>query len=147
MYKQTLLENPIAIFIILLIVSVVNLFLPVHFISILLAGVTYKIFSKSLETEQYLSVGYMIIAFSVIELAQGLKLFTLTLLAFFIYLVVAPRLKNILASIKLSASVTIFIFYIGILEFFHIAGEIDFSLFAILLLNCIIDIVIILALL
>ncbi len=142
MYKYSLLDNPIVIFILLIFVGIVNIFLPVHFLSLLLAGVVYAAFAKSLEKEHYYSLGFMIVAFSIIELAQGLKLFSLSLLAFLIYIFIAPRLKSALTSIKIFSLIIVFIFYVGIVLLYNFLGEISYELAGIFLTNYLIDIAI-----
>lgn len=140
MYKQSFLDNPVVLFILLVFVGVVNIFLPVHFLSLLMLGVIYMGFAKSLEQESYYSLSFMIIAFSIVELAQGLKLFSLSLLGFFIYIFIAPRLKNALSSTKIFTLLIVFIFYVGTALLFNFLAEIDLELIAILLANYFIDI-------
>jgi hypothetical protein len=147
MYKNSILDNPIVIFSLLIFVGIVNVFLPVHFLSLLLIGVIYTAFTKLLEKEDYTSLSLMIVAFSIIELAQGLKLFSLSLLAFFIYIFIAPRLKNVLSSTKIFTLLIVFIFYIGTVVLFSFLGEITYELAAILLINYFIDILILAVLL
>ncbi|MDD2698767.1 MAG: hypothetical protein PHF17_08210 [Arcobacteraceae bacterium] len=142
MYKYSLLDNPIAIFILLLFVMIINIFLPVHFLSLLLIGVIYTVFTKSLEKEYYNSLAFMIVAFSVIELAQGLKLFSLSLLAFFIHIFISPLLKKTLTSEKLVSIMVVFLFYLGTIILFSFLGDISYELGAILLINYFIDIII-----
>lgn len=147
MHKQILLENSLVVFIFLIIASILNLLLPVHFMSLLLIGIVYKIFTKNLEKENYYLFSSMILVFCIIELSQGLKLFSLSLLAFFIHIFISPRLKFFIASEKLYSIFSIFIFYIGVFGLFHILDNTTFSLFAILFINCIIDVILILILL
>lgn len=143
MQKYSLLDNSTVTFFFLVLVGVVNIFLPVHFLSLLLVGVVFTIFTQSLKNENYNSLTFMIIAFSIIELAQGLKLFSLSLVAFFIYIFISPLLKNILSSEKLVKIMVIFIFYIGIAILFSFLGEVSYELVAILLINYLIDIAIV----
>ena len=143
MQKYSLLDNSTVTFFFLVLVGVVNIFLPVHFLSLLLVGVVFTIFTQSLKNENYNSLTFMIIAFSIIELAQGLKLFSLSLVAFFIYIFISPLLKNILSSEKLVKIMIIFIFYIGIAILFSFLGEVSYELVAILLINYLIDIAIV----
>lgn len=143
MQKYSLLDNSTVTFFFLVLVGVVNIFLPVHFLSLLLVGVVFTIFTQSLKNENYTSLTFMIIAFSIIELAQGLKLFSLSLVAFFIYIFISPLLKNILSSEKLVKIMIIFIFYIGIAVLFSFLGEVSYELVAILLINYLIDIAIV----
>lgn len=143
MQKYSLLDNSTVTFFSLVLVGIVNIFLPVHFLSLLLVGVVFTIFTQSLKNENYNSLTFMIIAFSIIELAQGLKLFSLSLVAFFIYIFISPLLKNILSSEKLVKIMIIFIFYIGIAVLFSFLGEVSYELVAILLINYLIDIAIV----
>ncbi len=143
MQKYSLLDNSTVTFFFLVLVGIVNIFLPVHFLSLLLVGVVFTIFTQSLKNENYNSLTFMIIAFSIIELAQGLKLFSLSLVAFFIYIFISPLLKNILSSEKLVKIMVIFIFYIGIAILFSFLGKVSYELVAILLINYLIDIAIV----
>jgi hypothetical protein len=140
MQKYSLIDSPIVPFILFLVVGVSSIFLPVHFLSLLLIGLVYTIFTKSIEDEEYYSLSLMIFAFTFIELSQGLKLFSLSLLAFFIYIFLYPLLKNALASQKLVRFIVVFLFYIGALLLFNFLGEISYELGAILLVNYFIDI-------
>lgn len=146
MNKQTLLENPIVASIFLVIVTIVNLLFPVHFVALLLIGVVYKFFTINLKNENYYLSALMILAFSIIELSQGLKLFTLSLLAFSIHIFISPRLKTFFAFDKFSSIFIIFIFYIGVFQLFNFMGDVNMKLFTILLLNYIFDIVLVLIL-
>ncbi len=140
MQKYSLIDNPIVAFILFLVVGVSSIFLPVHFLSLLLIGLVYTVFTKSIEEDYYYSLGFMIFAFTFIELSQGLKLFSLSLLAFFIYIFIYPLLKNALASQKLVRFIVVFLFYIGTLLLFNFLGDISYELGAILLINYFIDI-------
>jgi len=140
MYKNSLIDSPIAIFILFIFIAIVNLFLPVHFLTILLIGITYTIFSKAIEKEYYYTLFFMIIAFSIIELSQGLKLFSLSLLAFFIHIFVAPFLKNILTSEKMIQFALVAIFYLGTMALFSFVGDIEFRMVAIFLVNLFLEI-------
>jgi len=143
MYKNSFIDNPTVIFSLLAFVSFINIFLPVHFLSLLLIGVIYTAFTKLLKEENYTLFALMIIAFSIIELAQGLKLFSLSLLAFFIHIFIAPLLNKMLTSQKLVQVMIIFIFYLGTALLFSFLGEVNYELVAILLINYLIDIAIV----
>ncbi len=142
MRKYTLLDNPIVSFITFFFVVLSSIFLPVHFVSVLLIGIAYTIFAKSLEEENYIQLGFMVLSFSFVELSQGLQLFSLTLLCFFIYLIIAPLLKNALAAEKLVALIIVLIFYIGTLTVYNFSETISFDLVVVLIINYFIDIAI-----
>jgi hypothetical protein len=119
-----------------------NIFLPVHFIALLLIGTIYSTFSQAIERECYSSLTLMIVAFCFIELAQGLKLFSLSLLAFFIYISIYPILQKALSSQKLINFIMIFVFYFGTLLLFNFLGELNYEFKTILLINYFIDMII-----
>jgi hypothetical protein len=143
MQRNSLFDNPFIITFIVLSVGVFNIFLPIHFISILLAGVVYIAFSRSLEKKYNYSLLFLVIAFMIIEISQGLKIFSLSLLAFFIYVFVAPKIKSVLSSDSLYMISIIFIFYLGTVVLFRLHGSIDVDLVSILLINFFIDIFIV----
>jgi hypothetical protein len=143
MYKNSFIDNPAVIFSLLAFVSIINIFLPVHFLSLLLIGVIYTLFAKLLKEGNYALFTLMIIAFSFIELSQGLKLFSLSLLAFFIHIFISPLFNKILTSQKLVRVMIIFIFYLGTALLFSFLGEVTYELVAILLVNYLIDIAIV----
>lgn len=140
MHRNSLFDNPLFIVTIIFCVGVFNIFLPIHFISILLSGVIYIAFSRSLQKKYYYSLFFLVIAFMIIEVSQGLKIFSLSLLAFFIYLFIAPKIKSVLSSDSLYVITIIFIFYVGVLILYKFLGEVDIELISILLLNFFIDI-------
>ena len=116
MYKNSFIDNPTVILSLLAFVIIINILLPVHFISLLLIGVIYTAFTKLLKEENYTLFTLVIIAFSIIELAQGLKLFSLSLLAFFIHIIISPLFNKIFTSKKLVRVIIVFIF---ILELYY----------------------------
>jgi hypothetical protein len=143
MQRNSLFDNPIAIFILFLIIAFTNIILPIYFISILLAGILFLAFLRAIEKRYYYSLFLIIFSFLMIEISQGLKVFSLSLLSYSIYLFIIPKIKPLLSSYNLFLFLKIFIFYCGILLLFQILGNIDARVISIIVINYIFDIFII----
>lgn len=127
----------------LLLVNIINIIFSSYFISFLLAGVVFKIFSTSLRNEHNYLLTLCIITFLVIENTQGFKLFSLTLIALVIYFFIIPRLKQLFSSSLISGFLFIFIFYVFIYLMEQITNPFDMVMLIKLIINFIIDIIIV----
>jgi hypothetical protein len=96
---------------VLVLVIVINLILTTHFITIFLIGVVFKLFLEALEEEQYYILSLIIGTFTIIEVVQGLYIFSLTITSIVIYYFVLTRLKYLLSSSVLAQFVYILLFY------------------------------------
>jgi hypothetical protein len=143
MQRNSLFDNPFIIAFIFVCVGIFNIFLPIHFISILLAGVVYIAFSRCLEKRYNYSLLFLVIAFMFIEVSQGLKIFSLSLSALFVYIFIEPKIKSVLSSDSLYVISIIFIFYCVIALLYRFLGGIEIDLISILLINFFIDIFIV----
>ena len=139
MYRNSLFDNPFIILFLFFITTLVNVLLPVHFITILLLGVVFMAFKRCLDKKYYYSLLLITATFIVIELSHGFKIFSICLLAFFIYLFIAPKLKTLLSSQTLYMIVIMFIFYCGVGILLYLFGGIDSYVSSILIINYIID--------
>jgi len=112
----------------LVFICLVNLFFSTYFISILMCGVVFKIFLEVLKKENFYFLFLVIFTFLLIESAQGLKLFSLTLVALFLYYFVIPRIKHIFSSSMISEFIFILLFYLGvwITTLFYIPFKLEF---------------------
>lgn len=110
-------------------VWVVNLFFSVYFISILMCGVVFKIFLNVLKDENYYFLMLVIFTFLMIEAIQGLKIFSLTLIAIVLYYFVIPRIKHIFSSSIISELIYILLFYIAVFlsTFFYTPLSLDLA--------------------
>lgn len=124
---------------ILVFIGLVNLFFSTYFISILMCGVVFKIFLEVLRKENYYFLFVVIFTFLIIEAAQGLKMFSLTLIALTIYYFIIPKIKHIFSSSIMSELIFIFFFYLGVFisTLFYIPFELD--LLKVFLLNFLLD--------
>jgi hypothetical protein len=78
-----------------------------------------------------------------IEVSQGLKIFSLSLSALFVYIFIEPKIKSVLSSDSLYVISIIFIFYCVIALLYRFLGGIEIDLISILLINFFIDIFIV----
>ena len=74
------LDNPIFLFIVLLLIIAVNTISSIHFLLVMFAGILFTIFYKCLKGRYLYSLAFVVIAFLFIEVNTGLKPFTLCLL-------------------------------------------------------------------
>ena len=124
---------------ILLIISLVNIISSVYFVTFLIAGVVFKIFSLSLDKGYNYLLILCIITFLIIENTQGLRLFSLTLISLSVYYLIIPRIKHFVFSETVASFIYIFFFY---LILYSIVAS-DTNIAMSLLINFIIDILIV----
>ena len=140
MNKISLFSNPLNIFLMFIIISLINILMPVHFISILLAGFVFMAFIYCIKYKYYYSLFFVILTFVFIEISNGLNIGTLSLLSFFIYVFLVPKIKYFLASKTFYLIILIMLFYVGIFLLFAISGDINQVLISKIVINYIIDI-------
>jgi len=138
-HKVISLSNPFIIFGIFLIVSILNIVLSVHFITILFAGLIFTSFIHSINFKYYWSLVFSILAFVFIEISNGLSIGSLSLVSFFIYIFIVPKIGNYLKSQILYFGILNIIFYIGVFLLFSINSEINNILVSKIILNFILD--------
>lgn len=143
MYRNSLFDNPIAIFLLVLSSAFINILFPVHFISIFLVGVLFIAFSRAIHKKYFYTLFFIIVGFCVIEASHGLRFFNVTLLSFFIYIFISPIIKSILSSINFYFISVILSFYIGLGILFYWNGGVDSHLISVLIMNYFIDIVLV----
>jgi hypothetical protein len=136
--KPKLPYIPVLIFVIL-----VNLILSTHFITIFLMGVVFKLFLEALEEEQYYIFSFVVATFTVIEVIQGLYLFSLTITSIVIYYFVLTRLKYLLSSSILAEFVYILLFYTIVFLLYNFQTGFDQQFIMLFLYNFLIDSIII----
>ena len=128
---------------ILLIINIVNVISSSYFVAIMLAGVTFKIFTLTIKNEHNYIFLLSIITFLIIENTQGLKLFSLTLIALFVYFFIIPRIKHLFSSSIMLDFLFVFTFYALFFVLLQFSTIFDMSLVVIFAINFIIDIIII----
>lgn len=133
------LDNPIFLFIVLLIAITVNIISSIHFLLIMFAGILFTAFYRCLRKRYLYSLTFVIIAFLFIEVNMGLKPFTLSLLSLFIYVFVLPKDENHTSYNLSSSYVYIIFFYLGLLILWSIIFELNTQILLTLFANVIID--------
>ena len=133
------LDNPIFLFIVLIMAITVNIISSIHFLLIMFAGILFTAFYRCLRKRYLYSLTFVIIAFLFIEVNMGLKPFTLSLLSLFIYVFILPKDEN-RTSYNLSSSyIYIIFFYLGLLILWSIIFELNTQILLTLFANVMID--------
>lgn len=120
-----------------------NIIFSTYFIPVLLVGTIFKIFLDALKKERYYLLSFIILIFLIIEVNQGFKLFSLSLISLFLYYFIIPKLKHLFSSSILIDSTFIFSFYLSIAIMIQFFDKLNFDTFLIFIANFIIDILII----
>ena len=133
------LDNPIFLFILLVLIVTVNAISSIHFLLVIFAGILFTAFYRCLKKRYLYSLIFVVIAFLFIEINTGLKPFSLTLLSLFIYVFILPKDENYTAYNMSSSYIYIIFFYIGLLVMWTIVFGFDLDISVILFINLIID--------
>jgi len=126
---------------ILFVVSLINIIFSTYFITILLAGIVFKIFLDVLKKAYYYILLFAIFTFLIIENTQGLNFFSLTFITLILYYLIIPKIKHIFSSSLMAEFIFILLFYIGFLILNSIALSSDTTL--IVFLNFLFDSIIV----
>jgi len=128
---------------ILIIINVANIFFSSTLIPIFLAGVVFNIFTVSMRKGYNNILFLSIVTFLILENTQGVKLFSLTIIALAINFLIIPKIKQLFSSDMLSGFIYIFAFYILFYFSIQISNPFDLSVLFVLLANFVIDILIV----
>lgn len=142
MRRVDLLDNHFFIFLLLIITAVITTISSIYFFSIMLAGVLFLGFMRCLKQKAYYSLTFIIIAFLFVELNNGFKPFSLTLLAAFTYTFIVPYIKRVISLRDLNSYVYIACFYIGMALIWSFMFNSSFALVGLLLFNLLLDFII-----
>ena len=135
------LDNPIFLFIVLILAITVNIISSIHFLLITFAGILFTAFYRCLRKRYLYSLTFVVIAFLFIEINTGLKPFTLTLLSLFIYIFILPKDEKHTSYNLSSSYIYIIFFYIGLIIMWSILFGLHPHLLITLFLNVIIDLI------
>ncbi len=122
-------------------ISFINILFSTYFISILLAGVVFKIFLEVLKKGYYYILLFTIFTFLVIENTQGLGFFSLSIITVVLYYLIIPKIKHIFSSSIMAEFIFILLFYIGFLILSSIVINSDIAVTV--LLNFLLDSIIV----
>ena len=135
------LDNPLFLFIVLLLIIAVNTISSIHFLLIMFAGILFTAFYRCLKKRYLYSLTFVVITFLFIEINTGLKPFSMTLLSLFIYIFILPRDESQTSYNSSSAYLYIIFFYIGLIVMWSILFGIHPHLIATLIINALIDLI------
>ncbi|GGD37951.1 hypothetical protein GCM10012288_10060 [Malaciobacter pacificus] len=135
------LENPIFLYILLILIVTVNTISSIHFLLIMLSGVLFNAFYICLKKRYLYSLFFVIITFLFVEINSGLKPFSLVLLSFFLYVFVIPQTERLVSFSRLNNYLHIVLFYIGVFITWELNFENSDGISLILLINMFIDLI------
>ena len=135
------LDNPIFLFIVLILAITVNAISSIHFLLVMLAGILFTAFYRCLKKRYLYSLAFTIIAFLFIEINTGLKPFTLSLLSLFLYIFILPKDENYSYDNLSSSYIYILIFYIGLLIIWSVVFELNETILITIFVNILIDLI------
>lgn len=135
------LDNPIFLFIVLILAITVNAISSIHFLLVIFAGILFTAFYRCLKKRYLYSLAFTIVAFLFIEINTGLKPFSLTLLSLFIYIFILPKDESHTSYNLSSSYLYIAFFYIGLLIIWSMSFGINFNILITLFLNLLIDLI------
>lgn len=133
------LDNPIFLFTLLLVVITINTISSIHFLLIMIAGVTFISFYVCLKRKYLYSLFFIVLTFMFIEINSGLRPLSLTLLSLFIYIFIIPNIDRMMSFSKLNEYIYILIFYFGVFLLWVMTIGMSDSFIAIIFVNIIID--------
>ncbi|MDD2895933.1 MAG: hypothetical protein PHG81_07915 [Aliarcobacter sp.] len=133
------LDNPIFLFIVLILAITVNIISSIHFLLIMFAGILFTAFYRCLRKRYLYSLTFVVIAFLFIEINTGLKPFTLTLLSLFIYIFILPKDENHTSYNLSSSYIYIIFFYLGLLILWSIILGLNTTILLTMFVNTIVD--------
>jgi len=133
------LDNPIFLFALLLVIITINTISSIHFLLIMISGVTFISFYLSLKRKYPYSLFFIVLTFTFIEINSGLKPFSLSLLSLFIYIFIIPKVDRIMSFNKLNEYIYILIFYLGVFLIWVMTLGMSDNFITIIFVNIIID--------
>ncbi|AXX94808.1 MULTISPECIES: hypothetical protein [Arcobacter] len=133
------LDNPLFLFIVLIIAITINTIASIHFLLIMLSGIIFTAFYRCLRKRYLYSLALVILAFLFIEINSGLKPFSLSLLSLFIYIFILPKVDNSTSFNLINSYIYIMFFYIGLTIMWALSFGMDERIFLSLIVNLIID--------
>ena len=119
----------------LIIIGFVNILFTTYFISVILAGVVFKIFLDAVDKKYNYLFLFSIFTFLIIEVSQGFRLFSLSLISLFLYYFIIPRLKHIFSSSIMVNSTYIFSFYLSMTIMVQLFDKFNLDTYFIFLFN------------
>ena len=141
--RRNLFDNPFIIILLLITVFAVNTVASAFFVTIMLAGVVFVAFVRSLEKKYHYSLSLLVLAFCIIESNQGFALFSLSLFSYFSYIFILPYINKTFSINEFKYMIYIVWFYFGLFIFNLFFKGYDAVVFSKIMINAILDILVI----
>jgi len=133
------LDNPTFVLLLSIFSIFINIISSIYFFPILFLGVLFISFVICLKRRHNYSLFFIIITFCFIEINNGFKIFSLSLLSTFVYLFIAPYIKRTLSFNNLNPYIYISVFYLGVYIMWLLNNDLSSQLNYTLLINIVID--------
>lgn len=135
------LDNPIFLFMLLVVITTINVVSTIHFFLILFSGILFLAFYITLRNRYMYSLTFVIFTFLFVEINSGLPALSLTLLSFFIYVFIIPKTDNLISYNSLNYYLYIALFYLGLTILWVFNSGLNEKIILILIFNLIIDLI------
>lgn len=135
------LDNPFFLFMLLVVITTINIVSTIHFFLILFSGILFLAFYITLRNRYMYSLTFVIFTFLFTEINSGLPPFSLTLLSFFIYIFIIPRTDNLISYNSLNYYLYISLFYLALTILWIFNSGVDERVILILIFNLMIDLI------
>lgn len=135
-------DNPIFLFLFCIFAIFINILSSIYFFPIFLLGTLFIAFFICVRKDYNYSLLLVLGTVFLIELNNGFKLFSVFILFFFIYLLLAPNVKRVLTFNKNNLYVYIVFFYIGLYILYSFNSGFTSDLNTVIFVNLIIDLIV-----
>lgn len=133
------LDNPYFIVLLSIFVVITNTISSIKFFPILALGILFMAFFVCLKKRYYYSLTIVIATITFIEMNNGFKPFSISLIATFVYVFLVPNINRIFSFSSLNSYIYMIVFYIGVTIVWSINHDINLFYVSIILINLIID--------
>lgn len=140
---KNLLDNPFFLFLFCIAAFILNTLLTSHFILLIFCGFLFLAFNTTLKNRYMYSFFLIIFTFTIIEYNIGIKLFTLSIISLFLYVVILPFVNRINAFSNYNSYVHMIIFYGVLHAVWGLQTSFTDVLFFSLIANLVIDIILV----
>lgn len=136
------LDNPYFIILLSISIVIVNTISSINFFPILSLGILFMAFLVCLKKRYYYSFIIVVATITFIEMNNGFKPLSISLIATFVYVFLVPNINRIFSLSSLNSYIYMIVFYLGISIVWSISHDISLYYVSIILINLIIDFII-----
>lgn len=136
------LDNPYFIILLSIFIVIVNTISSINFFPILSLGILFMAFLVCLKKRYYYSFIIVVATITFIEMNNGFKPLSISLIATFVYVFLVPNINRIFSLSSLNTYIYMIVFYLGVSIVWSFSHDINFYYVSIILINLIIDFII-----